>query len=216
MEPGGFSYRTRAFHFHEGEVGLDLELLESFEQESARLYAHLARSGRPAEVRLSPMFGVIWPSARVATRWMVDCRPGERVLELGCGLGLPSLVAASRGAQVLATDNHPHAGAFLQANAARNGVGVEFLEVGAEDVEAGEWDRVVAADVLFAWDMPRKMAAAFARTLAPGGRGLLVDPGRPWLDAFLAEATAHGLEVVLSVEEAAGDELFAVSLALAR
>lgn len=208
-----FAYRTRSERYVEGAIELELELLVSFEEESARLYAHRARQGLSADPRFSPMFGVIWPSARLATRWIADCSPGERVLEIGCGLGLPSLVAARRGARVCATDNHPHAGPFLKANAARNQVEVEFHELGGEEVpEDPTWDRVIATDVLFAFDMPARIADAFARSLAPNGRGLLVDPGRPWLDAFLDEAEKRGLNPELTLEDVVDDALFAVAL----
>ena len=65
-----------------------------------------------------PLFGLLWPSgahlaARLALR---PVTPGERILEIGCGLALPSLVAHRRGADVTASDCHPLAGAFLREN----------------------------------------------------------------------------------------------------
>src|SRR6185436_16422121 len=52
-----------------------------------------------------PYWAELWPSS-VALAWAVaTAKPaGARVLELGCGLGLPSIAAALSGAQVLATD----------------------------------------------------------------------------------------------------------------
>lgn len=65
-----------------------------------------------------PLFGLLWPSgeqlaARMALRPVLA---GERILELGCGLALPSLVGHRRGADVTASDCHPLTQGFLQAN----------------------------------------------------------------------------------------------------
>jgi predicted nicotinamide N-methyase len=205
----GFHFRTRRLAWGEPPWALDLEVLVDFEAESARLYAHRARLGLPADPDLSPMFGVIWPSAEVAARWVLAQPPEASVLELGCGLGLPALLAARRGARVRATDLHPDAGPFLAANARRNGVHVEYASL---DMRCSEpdpvWDRVIATDVLFAWDMPAVVARAFADTLAPDGVGLLVDPGRAWSDAFPDAAAALGLTVDIDVD----GELFALTV----
>src|SRR5947208_3356118 len=72
---------------------------------------------------------------------------GLRVLELGAGLGLPSLAAALRGADVLATDWAEDAVALLQANAARNGIALRSeLARWDEPARYGTgWDLVLAA-----------------------------------------------------------------------
>ncbi len=61
-----------------------------------------------------PLFGLLWPSgAQLAARMAL--RPvcsTERILEIGCGLALASLVGHRRGADVTASDYHPLAGAF--------------------------------------------------------------------------------------------------------
>ena len=45
---------------------------------------------------------------------------GKRILELGCGIGLASLVLLQRGGDVIASDIHPLAEPFLAYNAALN------------------------------------------------------------------------------------------------
>ena len=52
-----------------------------------------------------PYWAELWPSALALAR-VVARRPltGRRVIELGCGLGLPSITAALAGGRVLATD----------------------------------------------------------------------------------------------------------------
>jgi predicted nicotinamide N-methyase len=162
---------------------------------------------RPWFEDLCPMFGTVWPSARALAEVVArqDVK-GRQVLELGCGLALPSLVAALGGADVLASDQHPDAAAFLERNLARNhvtGVRYRSFDWRAEPppfVAAESFDLVLASDVLYARDMPALVAGAFARYLAPDGVGWLADPGRPWLQEFAAEAAGVGLRAQIEVE----------------
>lgn len=71
-----------------------------------------------------PLFGMLWPSGLQLAEIMAQ-HPnvaGERILELGCGLGLASMVCHRNGADVTASDCHPLAGQFLQANVRLNGL----------------------------------------------------------------------------------------------
>jgi predicted nicotinamide N-methyase len=183
-----------------GGTVVELECLPDFEDAVTRLCDRIRDGGDPRwfEDRC-PMFGVIWPAARALAARLARADgpgPGQRLIELGCGLALPSLVAARRGCAVLATDQHPDAGPLLARNAARNGVVVLHAELDWRDEpELRPFDWVVASDVLYASGMAETTAAAFARLLAPGGRGLLADPGRPWLQEFAQAAELHGLTV---------------------
>ncbi len=135
-----------------------------------------------------PYWAQLWPSG-VALARSVAARAlkGARVVELGCGLGLPSLSAAGAGGRVLATDWSPAAIALLERNAARNGVTVEGAVVrwgAAEELtRRAPFDLVLAADVLY----ERRNVDVLARLLPRLGREvLLADPGRPPLADFLA------------------------------
>lgn len=137
-----------------------------------------------------PYWAQVWP-AGVALARAVAGRPlrGMRVVELGCGLGLPSLAAAGAGGRVLATDWSPVALEVLARNAARNGRRVETARVdwAAPDalVERAPFDVVLAADVLYE---RRNLTLLEGLLPALGGEVLLADPGRPLLDGFLARA----------------------------
>jgi release factor glutamine methyltransferase len=55
----------------------------------------------------------------------LSVRPGERVLEIGAGLGLAAVLAARAGAHVVATDVVPAAVETIRANATLNGVTID-------------------------------------------------------------------------------------------
>jgi hypothetical protein len=82
------------------------------------------------EEEFLPYWAELWPSGLALARHVAarDLR-GLRVLELGCGLGLPALAAALRGADVLATDWAEDAIELLRRNAERNGVLVHVARV---------------------------------------------------------------------------------------
>jgi predicted nicotinamide N-methyase len=134
-----------------------------------------------------PYWAELWPSG-VALARAVAARAlkGARVVELGCGLGLPSIAAARAGGRVLATDWSPAAIDLLRANAARNGAALETAVVRwtapAALLARAPFDLVLAADVLY----ERRNVPVLAELLPRlGGEVLLADPGRPPLEAFL-------------------------------
>src|SRR4029077_9470883 len=68
-----------------------------------------------------PYWAELWPAATALAESLPDVQ-GLRVIELGCGLGVPSLVAAARGGHVTATDWAADAVELLRENAERNGL----------------------------------------------------------------------------------------------
>ena len=65
-----------------------------------------------------PYWADLWPSAHVLAEYVARRGVADtRMVELGCGLGLPSIVAAGHGADVLATDWYSDALEFVSANA---------------------------------------------------------------------------------------------------
>ena len=114
------------------------------------------------------------------------------MLELGCGLGLPSLAAALRGADVLATDWADDAIELLRRNAERNGAPLRVARVRWSEptalLRAAPWDLVVGADLLY--------EAGYADQLVEllpllGADVLLAEPGRPYAKDFLARFGAE-------------------------
>jgi predicted nicotinamide N-methyase len=137
-----------------------------------------------------PYWAELWPSSIALARAVTAAEPaGARVLELGCGLGLPSIAAALGGAHVLATDMSTDALGFTTYNAGLNDVSVE-VEVCAWDrpesvLSRGPWDLVLAADVLYLHQGLADLDDLLPRLVARSGEVWLADPGRPPAAAFL-------------------------------
>jgi predicted nicotinamide N-methyase len=152
--------------------------------------AELPDSGPVEWAPLVPYWSVLWRSGVALGRELAgSALAGLRVVELGCGLGVPSLVAARAGASVLATDEEPEALELLRCNARENGVAVETArvawEAAGELVARGPFDLVLAADVLYERGSVAPLLALLPRL---GGEVRLADPGRPAAETFLERA----------------------------
>jgi len=95
-----------------------------------------------------PYWAELWPAGLALACALPAQLDGVRVLEVGCGLGIPSLVASARGARVTAVDWAAEAVALLHTNAAANGLAVD-AQVRDWRALDGEWDLALAADVLY-------------------------------------------------------------------
>jgi predicted nicotinamide N-methyase len=152
--------------------------------------AELPDDGDVEWAPLVPYWSVLWRSGVALGRELSRRRlDGLRVVELGCGMGVPSLAASRSGAAVLATDASVEALELLACNASRNGLDVVTAQCDwatpAGLLARAPFDLVLAADVLYERASVAQLLALLPR-LAP--RVLLADPGRPAADAFLAEA----------------------------
>jgi len=145
---------------------------------------------------LLPYWAELWSSA-VALAHDVACRSlrGARVLELGCGLGLPSIAAARAGGRVLATDWSPEAVRATADNARRNDVELEtaIAAWGAPEaiVRRAAWRFVLASDVLYERRNVDLLLELLPRLVDQSGEVLIADPGRRPAEAFLERAPAR-------------------------
>ena len=145
-----------------------------------------------------PHWAELWPSSLALARHLSERDlAGTSAIELGCGVGLPTVVALTRGARVLATDHYQAALDFTAYNARTNlelEPEVSTLDWREPDIGSiGTFDMVLAADVLY----ERKNAAALAglvpRLLAPGGEEVIfADPRRDEAPVFLEAMQSLG------------------------
>ena len=156
-----------------------------------------------------PLFGLLWPSgaqlaAHIALR---PVRAGERVLEVGCGLALASLVGHRRGADVTASDRHPLAERFLEENLRLNDLApmkyrhghwsAPAMPPGREDASAlcvvnGEYELIIGSDLLYEPDASAALAGFITRHASPAGEVWIVDPDRGNRPAFNRQMAAAG------------------------
>lgn len=155
--------------------------------------AELPDDGAVEWAPLAPYWAVLWRSGVALARELdgADLR-GLRVVELGCGLAVPSVAAALAGAEALATDWSEDALAFAARNASLNGAAVETLlcswAAPQPLLERGPFDLGLASDVLY----ERRNVEPLLELLPLLAREvLLADPGRPALPEFLERAAGR-------------------------
>ncbi len=143
-----------------------------------------------------PIFGVVWDSGRILARHMVDFQiAGKRILEVGCGIGLASLVLNQRLADITATDYHPEAAAFLKENVILNkGETIPFFRTGWEDQDTalGRFDLVIGSDLLYERGHAEILSRFIDQHANPHCEVVLVDPGRGNQGRFSKKMTALG------------------------
>jgi predicted nicotinamide N-methyase len=159
-----------------------------------------------------PLFGLLWPSGRVLANVMLTCEiEGRRILEIGCGLALASLVVHRRGGDVTASDCHPLAAAFLLEN-------LKLNDLPAMKYQTGHWSRanpllarfdlIIGSDLLYDRDQPHALAAFIELHAEPTAEILIVDPDRGNRASFNRNMLANGYartETKISQLPGAGD-----------
>jgi predicted nicotinamide N-methyase len=156
-----------------------------------------------------PIFGLLWPSgAQLAARLALrPIRIGERILEVGCGLALPSLVAHRRGADVTASDCHPLAASFLRKNLRLNALGPmkyrhgNWTDLCGPSARGGHqgprqnsdhFDLIIGSDVLYERGGGAALAGFIERFAQWSAEVWIVDPDRANRPAFNRDMQAQG------------------------
>ncbi len=143
-----------------------------------------------------PYWAELWPSGIALARHVAGLKlAGMTVLEVGCGLALPSFGAALAGAHVLATDWAPEAVELVAANARTNGLDIAAAVLAWGDdrsLGVGPFDLVLASDVLYEERNARPLLRLIEAVVAPRGAALIADPGRRHAPAFFATARSAG------------------------
>lgn len=188
-------YATEIERFRFGSHEISVQRLKQVEQAIDLVFDWLDQRGLPAdEIEcLAPYFGAVWPSALalasyVAQEGELGRLKGRSVLEVGCGLGVPGLVAAKYGADVAMSDGHPDVPRFLEANIALNGSpDIEFM---FPDWKSGQlpnrqFEFVIASDVLYEPQHAELFSNVLTRHACHGAKIVLADPGRAYIQRFV-------------------------------
>lgn len=143
-----------------------------------------------------PLFGMVWPSARIlANAMQTQDLAGKRILEIGCGLALASLVIHRRLGDITASDCHPLTGDFLAENTRLNALPHLKYQTGhwgRENPELGRFDLIIASDVLYERDQPDTLSRFIDRHSADAVDVIVLDPDRGNRNGFCRKMVALG------------------------
>jgi predicted nicotinamide N-methyase len=129
-----------------------------------------------------PLFGVIWPSSLVLAHFIQDYDIGsKRILEVGCGMALVSLLLNKQCADITATDYHPETQKFLKRNVLLNGdknIAYEQTDWADKSDGLGLFDLIVGSDLLYEDEHVEQLASFIEGHSKPSCEVVIVDPGR--------------------------------------
>jgi predicted nicotinamide N-methyase len=124
----------------------------------------------------------VWPSSKVLAHYISDYNTGsKRILEIGCGMALSSLLLNKQHADITATDYHPEAGIFLARNALLNeDEPISYKQVAWGDTEddLGLFDLIIGSDLLYEEQHIALLANFIEDHSNQACEVVIVDPGR--------------------------------------
>lgn len=191
-------YQTIEF----GDTDIHVRTLRDRQQVSDADEVELVVGISPANWAL---FGVIWASGELLARIMFEYEvEGKRILEVGCGIGLASLVLNYRHADITATDHHPEVEGFLLENTKLNGLQtIPFVRTGWGDAETnlGLFDIIIGSDLLYEQGHPEELSQFIDQHAKPNCQVMIIDPGRKHSARFSKNMTELGFSFDQSVPE---------------
>ncbi|MGB3293541.1 MAG: methyltransferase [Phormidesmis sp.] len=142
-----------------------------------------------------PYWAELWPSAQMLSEALLQQRPVDSTaLEIGCGVGLPGIVALSLGMHVIFSDYDATAVEFAAQNALDNGFDdFETLPLDWRVPPDFQVPLILAADVIYEERNIPPLVAFIQTVLAPGGICLLSDPDRSTRGGFCYALKQAGL-----------------------
>jgi predicted nicotinamide N-methyase len=196
----GLEYETATKTWIFGEQKLKVTALANVEASIDHVFYWLeSKNLDAAEIEeLAPYFGVIWPSATALCSYLAQPEvlqnlAGKSIVELGCGLAVPSIICSKAGARSTAVDSHPSVPGFLRTNIAMNEPAhVRFISSEDLQVHIENYDYVIASDVLYERALVKIIADMVTRLAKPSAFFVLADPGRPYTQEFVHTMSQRG------------------------
>ena len=140
---------------------------------------------------LWPIFGVVWPAGEIMAHLMcTQDIENKRILEVGCGIGLSSLVLNERHADITATDYHPEAKNFLEKNVKLNNeVEIEFHQCDWKDenTSLGKFDLIIGSDLLYQDDHCLLLSSFIDKHAHDSTEVIMISPKRGYQNKFSIE-----------------------------
>ncbi|MGE3262117.1 MAG: methyltransferase [Bacteriovoracia bacterium] len=214
MRPFTFPYETKVEELELGSRCLRIESLASLDQTIDAHFKEFERTGNTDLFEdLCPYFGNPWPAGRALASY-ADEHSGDwrglEILELGCGLALPSLVLAQAGIKARVMDLHPDVPAFLERNLKHNSLhGIECETADwTYGVGGAEPDILLGSDILYDAKIPEALLG-YLKKSSRWRELVIADPDRPHLGKFLEGVKSLGWH--LEEEGLMGVRIFRIS-----
>ena len=143
-----------------------------------------------------PLFGVVWPTSIVMALQVYSLAlEGKRVLEIGCGIGLCSIVLHRMGIDITASDYHPRTQGFLDRNTRNNGLSPIKYQTGNWETEnplLGRFDVVIGSDILYQPNHAQQVSGFIDRHTNDDVQVMIGDPDRQNRAVFTRRMAALG------------------------
>lgn len=204
-------YRTRDIDLDLDGLSVRLTLVANTDELMDQLIAK-GEAHKDVQDERIPYWADLWPSAIALGKYLVRekmIRPGMRVTEIGCGLGLPGIVAGLLGAEVTFTDYLEGALQLVRHNWEQNvDRPARFKLMDWRDPDpALSAELLLASDVAYETRAFEPLPAAFQTLCEPGGTILLSEPSREIAKSFLSSLPDAGFSTETQVFEGQYEQL---------
>jgi predicted nicotinamide N-methyase len=174
--------------------------------ESDRLLDHPSIRSAFAADEYMPYWADLWPAARMLAKAILreTWTPGQRALEVGCGLGLPGIAALAMDLHVTFSDYDATALRFAADNARANGFhSFDTLQMDWRyPPEVVQFPVILASDLIYEMRNVAPLVALIKKLLEPGGVCLLTDQDRVPSHVLRDTLTAEGLPFTTKIMRA--------------
>ena len=204
----GYTYLTKNISVQ----GLEMTTIRDLDESIDILCTHFGEEDQDLSLAEEhcPYFGVMWEAGIGLSQFLSrEMCEGKKILEIGCGLALPSFVATRFGGDVIATDFHADVPLFLELNKKENNIEFDYKvmnwrsEIERTKNTLGMFDLVLGSDILYESQHPLEVAKALIAFLNPGGKIVLADPGRAYIQKFVSSMRELGYPEVFTTQKVA-------------
>jgi predicted nicotinamide N-methyase len=179
-----------------GETKIDLIQVNNIDQIFDRLIK-MQKDDQQILDDLIPYWMELWPSA-IGLSQFIEENPlifrDKSLIELGAGLGLPSLIASNYSKHILTTDLLPDAIAFAQRNAFLNEINhirYELLDWRKINQDYAKYDVILASDIAYEKRFFEYLPSSIKKLMHNDSVAIISEPGRHFAKQFLADLEYH-------------------------
>jgi predicted nicotinamide N-methyase len=198
-----YKYQTKEF----GTIDIHLRTLRDKQQyyDKNDVAKNLGISGATWS-----LFGVLWPSSEVLAHFIYKYDTKDKtILEVGCGIGLSSLILNHVHADITATDYHPEVQRYLLENTKLNhDREIPFVRADWEiyNDKLGKYDLIIGSDILYESNHADLLSNFINNHSNLKCEVFIVDPGRGNRSKFTKKMESFGFKSI-SVEPESTDYL---------